>query len=216
MQEKDTFKFKVDKDFHTTDQQVLTGRQILELAGKSPEKYLLILKGKTKDAIGPDDSVDLSEPGVEVFRTIARECKEGLDELPPRRQFDLPAQDAAFLDSSGLRWETVMDGNVLGVIIYGYPIPAGYDVASADIYIRLSDQYPDNELDMVYVSPSLLLKSGKGINKLSNASFDGRNWQRWSRHRINKAQAWDPALDGIQSHLVLVNDWFTAEVRKCA
>lgn len=214
MQNKDAFKFKVDKDFHTTDQKILTGRQILELAGKSFEKYLLILKGKTKEPIGPEDSVDLSEPGVEVFRTIARECKEGLEELPPRRQFDLPAQDAAFLDSTGLRWETVKEGNVMRVIIYDYPIPKGYNVTIADIYIRLSDQYPDNELDMIYVSPALSLKCGKTINKLSSENFDGKNWQRWSRHRINKAQAWDPVLDGIQTHLVLVDDWFAVEVRK--
>jgi hypothetical protein len=216
MQDKDTFKFKVDKDFHNSDQKILTGRQILELSGKSPDKYLLILKGKTKEHIGPDDSVDLSEPGVEIFRTIARECKEGLEELPPRRQFDLPAQDTAFLNSTGLRWETVKDGNVMRVIIYGYPIPEGYTVTSADIYIRISDQYPDNELDMIYVYPALTLKCGQAINKLSNDNFDGKKWQRWSRHRVNKAQAWDPALDDIQSHLVLVNDWLEAEVRKCA
>lgn len=216
MQEKDTFKFKVDKDFHTTDQNFLTGRQILEIAGKSPDKYLLILKGKTKDTIDPEDSIDLSEPGVEMFRTIARECKEGLEELPPRRQFDLPAQDTAFLESTGLRWETVKDGNVMRVIIYDYPIPEGYNVVKADIYIRLSDQYPDNELDMIYVSPALSLKCGKPINNLSNELFDGKSWQRWSRHRVNKAQAWDPTLDGIQSHLALVNDWFVAEVRKCS
>lgn len=215
MQEKATFKFKVDKNFHTTEQKVLSGRQILALEGKSPDKYLLILKGKTKDTIGPDDGIDLSEPGVEIFRTIARECSEGLEELPPRRQFALPAQDTAFLDSTGLRWETVKDGNVLRVIIYDYPIPDGFNVVKADIYIRLSDQYPDNELDMIYVSPALSLKCGKAINNLSHDNFDGKNWQRWSRHRVNKAQAWDPALDGIQSHLVLVNDWFAVEVRKC-
>ncbi len=216
MPDKDKFKFKVDKDFHTTDQKKLTGRQILELACKSPDKYLLILKGKTKDTIAPDDCVDLSEPGIEVFRTIARECKEGLEELPLRRHFDLPAQDTSFLDSTGMRWETVKDGNVLRVVIYGYPIPKGYNVANADIHIRLSDQYPDNELDMIYVSPALSLKCDKVITKLSNDSFDGKSWQRWSRHRANKTQAWDPALDGIQSHLALVNDWFAMEVRKCA
>lgn len=216
MQNRNIFKFKVDKDFHTTDQKILKGRQILALVGKSPEKYLLILKGKTKDPIGPDDSVDLSEPGVEVFRTIARECSEGLEELPLRRQFDLPAQDTAFLNSTGLRWEAVKDGNVMRVIIYSYPIPEGYNVIRADIYIRLSDQYPDNELDMIYVSPALSLKCCKAINNLSDNSFDGKNWQQWSRHRINKAQAWDPALDGIQSHLALVNDWFKAEVQKCS
>lgn len=216
MQNENTFKFKVDKDFYTTDQNIVKGREILEIAGKSPDKYLLILKGKTKEPIGPDDSIDLSEPGVEVFRTIARECKEGLEEQPPRRQFDLPAQDTAFLDSTGLCWETVIDGNVMGVIIYDYPIPDGFNVSKADIYIRLSDQYPDNELDMIYVSPALSLKCGKIINRVSNASFVGKNWQQWSRHRVNKAQAWDPSLDGIQSHLVLVDDWFSVESRKCA
>lgn len=216
MQDKDTFKFKVDKDFHISDQKVLTGHQILALAGKSPDKYLLVLKGETKDPIGPDDRVDLSKAGVEIFRTIARECSEGHEKLPPRRQFELPAQDTAFLNSTGLRWETVKDGNVMRVIIYGYLVPEGYNVTIADIYIRLSDQYPDNELDMIYVSPALILKCGQTINNLSNDNFDGKNWQRWSRHRVNKAQTWDPTLDGIQSHLALVNDWFAMEARKCA
>lgn len=216
MQDKDTFKFKIDKDFHSTNQKILTGRQILELASKSPDKYLLILKGKTKNTIDPDDNVDLSEPGVEVFRTIARECKEGREEQPLRRQFDLPAQDTSFLNNTGLRWETVKDGDVMRVIIYDYRIIDGYNVTHADIYIRLSDQYPDNELDMIYVSPALSLKCGNTINKLSDDSFDGKTWQRWSRHRINKEQAWDPSLDGIQSHLFLVNDWFSVEVQKCS
>ena len=84
----ESYKFKIDNNFHTTEQKILTGRQILDFEGKSSNKHLLILKGKNKDTIGPDDCVDLSEPGVEVFRTIARECNEGLEELPLRRQFD--------------------------------------------------------------------------------------------------------------------------------
>jgi len=215
MQTNCSYKFKVDNDNYTSDQNVLTGRQILEMAGKTPEKYLLILKGKNKATVAPDDSIDLSEPGVEVFRTIARECKEGLEDQSIRHQFDLPAQDTHFLNSTELRWEAVKEGNVMRVIIYDYPIPEGYNVTTADIYVRISDNYPDSELDMIYASPALSLKCGKSINRLSNENFDGKNWQRWSRHRVNKAEAWNPTLDGIESHLVLVDDWFALETKKC-
>ena len=208
-----TFKFKVDKERYTSDDKTLTGREILAIAGKTPEKYLLILKGKTKEPIDADECVDLSKPGVEVFRTIARECNEGL-EGSPRRHFALPEQDTDYLNATGLVWETVKEGDVLRVIIYSYPIPPGYNLTEADIYIRLSDHYPDNELDMIYVCPGLSLQNGRAIAKLSNDNFDNRVWQRWSRHRVNKAQAWDPALDGIQSHLVLVNDWFARETQR--
>ena len=61
-------------------------------------------------------------------------------------------------------------------------------------------------------SPSLSLISGKAINKLTEETFDGRNWQQWSRHRTRQ-NPWRSGLDDIGTHLALVNDWLKRELK---
>ncbi|MEW8050028.1 MAG: multiubiquitin domain-containing protein [Candidatus Thiodiazotropha sp.] len=188
-----------------------TGRQILELAGRTPiTKFLLVQSGHGQPReILPEDTVDLSCPGVERFRALPRECKEGFS---GRREFRLPADDEVFLDSLELRWETVTVSNVMRLVIYDYPVPPGYNHETVDINLRIERSYPDTQIDMVYVYPGLSLSSGRGIGALANDSFDSKNWQRWSRHR-QPGSAWQPGIDNVESHLALVNDWFNKEVR---
>lgn len=201
--------FRVDKENFTVDHPDYTGREVLEKAGKTPvEQYILILSGHGHPReIGLDEPVDLSVPGVEQFRTIPRECREG---QAPRRDFRLPAEDETFLDQLGYVWETVRADNVMRVIIRDYPITAGYNCTRIDLNLRIEPTYPDTELDMVYVHPPLSLVSGRGIKNLSSDTFDGKSWQRWSRHRQPSA-AWRPGMDGIETHLALVDSWFAKE-----
>lgn len=131
----------------------------------------------------------------------------------PRRHFRLPHDDEAFLDGSGWRWETVADASVRRLIIYGFPVPLGYGREVVDLYLRIDGGYPDALIDMVYVAPVLAKVTGGAIGALSMEPFDGRTWQRWSRHRT-AANPWRPGLDNVQTHLALATEWFAREVRQ--
>jgi hypothetical protein len=207
------YRIRIDKEVKVVDVDHMTGREILALVGKTPEKFILRqrIKGGVKP-VGPDDPVSFLEPGVERFMTIPNEVTEG-EGPQPRRQFALLKGDATFLDSLALRWESVVDGGVQAVVIYGWPLPPGYNAASADVHVRFNSGYPDTQLDMAYFAPALTRASGRGINNLSMTSFDGRSWQQWSRHRT-AASAWRPGIDDLSTHMALVEDWLAAELRK--
>lgn len=129
-----------------------------------------------------------------------------------RRQFNLPSDDEAYLNTLNLEWETVVEGGNW-LIIHGYPIPDGYNHSKADIAINISAGYPDTKLDMVYVYPPLLLRNGSGIGALSPHGLDGKTYQRWSRHRTPQ-NPWRPGVDDLSGHLILVDHWFERESRK--
>ncbi|MBT3024138.1 MAG: multiubiquitin domain-containing protein [Candidatus Thiodiazotropha sp. (ex Lucina aurantia)] len=202
--------YTLDNDRYESDSSVITGRQILKRAGRVPvEEYLLVLSGHGRPReIALDEPIDLSERGVERLRALPRECREGLQ---GRRDFQLPADDQDFLKNLGLSWATVKEGGVMRLIIFSFPVPTGYNNNQVDLYLRIEATYPDTELDMVYVYPPLTLTNGKAIGALSQEAFDGRNWQRWSRHRTQSSK-WRPGIDNIESHMALVSDWFAKEV----
>jgi len=197
------WKFRIDKDKYTVESPCITGRELLEIAGKSPvEQFLLILSGHGQpQEISLNQKVDLSQPGIERFRTLQRECREG---FKGRKDFQLPPDDSEFFDSSGLKWETITEGNVMRLIMYDFPIPDGYNINHVDMYLRIDPTYPDTQIDMFYVYPALSLNSGRQIKALATESFDGKAWQRWSRHRVNP-NAWRSGVDCVETHLALVN-----------
>lgn len=134
--------------------------------------------------------------------------------MATRRQFELPEEDREFLDARlALEWEAVLEGGVRRVVIQKFGLPDGYNVTEADLFLRLEAGYPDAQIDMVYLSPALSLKSGKPIGALSGESFDRRTWQRWSRHRTGE-NPWIPGVDNIERHLLLVREWLHRELRK--
>lgn len=64
------YKVKIDNDFFVFDDHVVTGREILEKAGKTPvECHSLFQKLKHSDfeKIDLDEKVDLTKPGIEKF-----------------------------------------------------------------------------------------------------------------------------------------------------
>lgn len=134
--------------------------------------------------------------------------------MATRRQFELPEEDREFLGARlGFEWEAVLEGGVRRVVIQKFGLPDGYNVTEADLFLRLEAGYPDAQIDMVYFSPALGLKSGKPIGALSGESFDSRTWQRWSRHRTGE-NPWIPGVDNIERHLLLVREWLDRELRK--
>ena len=127
-----------------------------------------------------------------------------------RREFDLPECDVEFLDTLGLRWEAVRDGQLGRVVIYDHPVPSGLKPDRVALNVRIEPGYPDTQIDMAYVYPPIEREDGKPIRAIANDKFDGKVWQRWSRHRT-PANPWRPGVDDIATHLELVRSWFGRE-----
>jgi hypothetical protein len=130
-----------------------------------------------------------------------------------RRQFDLWAEDEAFLGEYGLPWETVKDGS-LWVLVHNFPTGTGYNHASVTAAIRIETGYPTAQLDMVYFSPTLLRSDGATIACATVVQpICGVPFQRWSRHRT-AAHPWKPGEDSLGTHIFLIEQWLAREVEK--
>lgn len=207
------YKIKVDKEEYLVTQSAMTGAEILALAGKTPDKWLLRMKVHGKvEPVEPGQTVSFETSGVERFMTVPNTVKEG-DGTPPRREFPLLDADGDYLEGLGLRWECLKEGSQRMVVIYGWTVPSGYSVKLVDLHLRLSELYPDTEIDMAYFSPALARADGRAINGLSTLQFDGRTWQQWSRHRTPESK-WRAGEDDLSTHMALVDHWLRAELLK--
>jgi len=211
--EKRVYRVKIDKNDYEVSTPVTTVAELLTLAGKTPvDQYALYLKvnvGQPK-RLDPNEKIDLRQPGVERFVTLPLDQTEGLG---VRRQFALPEEDREWLDASGLEYELVAEGGALRVVVRAYPIPAGYNLSTVDINVRIDPGYPDAQIDMAYFHPPLVLLSGHTIPALCDDVFDGLVWQRWSRHRT-PVNPWRPGIDSLATHFALIDDWLARELRR--
>jgi len=207
------YQIRIDRERFIVHTPTITGSEILKLAGKTSEEYLLHqrLRGGVTRSIEPDEVVNLTGPGPERFMTMKRETQEGFCE--PRRAFRLAASDEAHLDERYPQWESVKDGNNQWIVIPEFHLPAGFSVAATTLAIDLVAGYPDAALDMAYFDPPLERTSGQSIPALSTRQFDSRTWQRWSRHRT-KANQWAPGEDNLATHITYVNYFLRAELEK--
>lgn len=75
------YRIRVDREKYDVDRARLAGREVLATAGLSPaERYQLYQKDRDgqKRAIGLDETVDLTRPGVERFQTIEHAVTDGV------------------------------------------------------------------------------------------------------------------------------------------
>ncbi|MBI5370402.1 MAG: hypothetical protein HZA79_00095 [Sphingobacteriales bacterium] len=130
-----------------------------------------------------------------------------------KRQFQLPEQDTTFLEGLGLSWEAVNDGGMQWVIIHNYPVPPGYNITEVSVAIKIESGYPRAQLDMAYFFPALSRLDGKAINAITVQVIDGKQFQRWSRHRTGQ-NPWREGVDDLSTHIALVSYWFEKEFIK--
>ena len=204
---------QIDKDYFKAPSPRMTGRELLQLADKKPAEHFAIyrkIKGGQPERIGLDEKVDLSRPGVERFLTLPLDQTEGLG---ARREFALPEDDLFWLADAPHRFELVAEHGVLRVVLYGFPVPPGYNQRAVDVNVRIESGYPDTQIDMVYVHPELHRLDGVPIGATCPEAFDGKQWQRWSRHRT-PANPWRPGVDNLATHFALVKHWFMRELQK--
>ena len=160
MNDKAEYKIQIDKDIYSVDHPIFSGRELLDIAKKTPIEqfaiYLKVADGPPR-RIALDEKVDLREPGVERFLTLPLDQTEGFD---GRRDFSLPQPDLDWLSETGLHFELVAENGVLRVVLYGFQVPGGYDRSQVDVNVRIDPGYPDAQIDMVYVHPPLARADG--------------------------------------------------------
>jgi hypothetical protein len=125
----------------------------------------------------------------------------------------LPEEDREWLCHRGRPFECVKENGVLRVVLHEIDVPQGYQVSQVSANVRIDAGYPDTQIDMVYFYPPLRRADGKAISATCDDAFDGKTWQRWSRHRT-PANPWRPGLDGLATHFGLVDDWLSRELTK--
>jgi len=122
----------------------------------------------------------------------------------------LPEADREYLAEKGYANSEITDGSQRGVIFSKWSLPAGkYSHGEADLLILIPNGYRDTALDMFYLSPSVSLLPDQKTPKAADQTiaFNGRTWQRWSRHL--PAQKWRPGIDGLHTFLQAVQSALT-------
>ncbi len=206
---------RIDKERRVVHTPVLTGRQILALVGKTPDKFKLYehFPGKQPEPIGPDQEVHLQKHGVERFTTMPKDTTEGRTSAALRREFRLPSNDEQYLDSLRLPWETVKDANILWLLIHDWKLGPGYNVSTVRLALQIPGGYSDSQIDMVYFLPPLERADRRPIATISSQLICGEIYQRWSRHRT-AANPWRPGVDDVSTHLTLVDEWIKRELTR--
>lgn len=127
-----------------------------------------------------------------------------------RRAFELPEADREFLAAYGRPWESIIEGAARWLLLHEFAVPPGYNHSAVMAAFQIEQNYPDTQLDMVWFFPHLARSDGKGINNLSSQNVDGKDFQRWSRHRT-ETNKWRVGEDYLGTHVPLVIDWLSRE-----
>lgn len=211
------FRIRIDKTHYDVDVPSMTGEQILRLAGKDPPSNFRLVqrvRGSQPLPVQLTDVVTFTAPGIERFNTLPLDQTEGeASEQPPRRDFEVGEEDRDYLDSLGLRWDAIREGNTQWILIRRLPVPDGYTIDVTDAGVQLPPGYPDAQIDMAYFHPALVRKDGGTINATQvTVNLEGKPYQRWSRHRTAE-NPWRRGVDGVVTHVELVKHWLQREFK---
>lgn len=114
----------------------------------------------------------------------------------------LSEDDEAYLRERHFDYEVIPDGQMFSLIIRGFHLPPGYVPTEVDLLLRLPGGFPDAAPDMFWTHP-VVGYAGGGVPTATETrlEYEGRTWQRWSRHL---AVAWRPGIDNLRSYLRLI------------
>lgn len=191
----------------TLDEPKIKVRDAMRKAGFDVgQAWLIFLKveGQPKLAVDLEYVIDLRTPGIEKLRLTPKDVNNGEAPPTPRRDFALLDADDTYLDSIGLKWETVLDQQRRWLLLHNYPVPEGYAPRRTTLALEIPPMYPSAQIDMFYTHPPLMLTSGRAIPATQvRAPIFGIEYHGWSRHRSGGSQ-WNPASDNVASQMALV------------
>jgi len=122
--------------------------------------------------------------------------------------------DYEYLRSCGL--DHAEDEKLRYFVFKGFPLPtgmyasAGALLETADVLVRIPQNYNTTGTDMLWVHPPLARADGKAIPAAHGpgqgdaSQFDGKEFCRWSRHYT--AESWKTGVDGV-SKIISRIDW---------
>ena len=106
------------------------------------------------------------------------------------------------LRSQGYNIETKEDSEIC-IIFNEYKIPSNiWTLDKVNLLVVTHPTYPNAKMDMFWVDPPIVLKSGAQPQAVSVETRCGGNWQRFSWH----VQNWNPAHDNLITYLNVVDD----------
>ena len=128
----------------------------------------------------------------------------------------LPNSETAFLSSLGIDHQIIAENGMTCVLLQDWSLPAGLNLVSADLLVRLPPGYPDVCPDMWWFSPSVHRADGTDLPNTGVYEHHlGRRWQRWSRHLT--PEQWRSGIDGLENYVALIRHdlerWVPAAVR---
>lgn len=213
---KKTWKLKVQGETLEYDDPKVKVSDAMTRAGFDPNKawhIYLIVKGQPKQEVLSDYIVDLRMPGIEKIRLMQRNVDNGDGQhLAQRHQFKMLKMDEKFLNGTGLRWESVVEGQARWLLIHDYQLPTGYVPQTVCLALNIHQDYPASQIDMFYFWPFVRMASGQEIPSTQvRATVDGIEFQGWSRHR-NEASKWDENSDNVRTHMTLVETCLAKEL----
>jgi hypothetical protein len=127
----------------------------------------------------------------------------------------LPVLDQQYLIERQIPHEVLTEGGMLCVLIRGWSLPPGLNVAETDVLLLLAAGYPDIPPDMWWTDPAVLRADGSVIPATEvRQQILGRTWQRWSRHF--QGGQWQSGTDGLESYLALIRQEFCIAARGAA
>jgi len=205
-----TYLIRIDKNNREWHRPTITRNELIKLESNvdpsTVELYKFLNTSPKPIKVLPGD-IDLREKCLVRFVIMPKDQQDGRTN---RRAFTLPEDDIDFLDQLGLPWEAIAGPQGMWVVVYDYPIPAGYNVQKADVALMIAPNYPAVQIDMASFYPHLSKVSGRGIPNILQQPVDGKTFQCWSRHR--KAGEWKPGIDNIATHLCLVDNWLLKDL----
>jgi E2/UBC family protein E/multiubiquitin len=195
-----TFDITIDNKPFTWHEPTITGDQVKHLVHAKPDYGVwLVVEGPEEDEpIGDHQHVELKKHPHARFITGPKKSTEGAPDS------FLPERDRKYLADKRIAYREVVDGGQRGVIFPEYPLPAGlFDAAKADLLILIPPGYADLPPDMFYMLPWVKLSGRNALPRAADQPhvFEGRTWQRWSRHNTD----WRPGVDGIWTMLKRVD-----------
>jgi hypothetical protein len=108
----------------------------------------------------------------------------------------MPEADREYLASKNITYVELDQGGQKAIVFSKWPLPPlRYDSDYTDVLVMLPSGYPDVSPDMFYTLPwiKLMPENRPPIKADVSFDFDGKSWQRWSRHN----NEWRPGKDGI-------------------
>jgi hypothetical protein len=115
----------------------------------------------------------------------------------------LPPEDIAFLGERHPQHTISAEASMTCVVLKQYVLPAGLNVAQADLLLRLNAGYPDVAPDMWWFNPPVRRSDG-GVIPATEVieSHLGQQWQRWSRHFL--PGQWRSGIDCLETFMALI------------